>query len=261
VKEEFQFVQAMTQMQLDKDPRASVVDVARDLFGVIGRQSPAKPVMTMRQFLEEQEERLQRDECSDDLLAPHPVVPTVSDEPYDSLRAAEMLPVFDKLPAKFGETDYSAIKLNDQTAALSCDHYFDLIALRDECRTLREDNRQLQAAVIQMSRRQEALDRLAVIGVGISKLEDCIFVVNTADVSVCDESLTDCLEKAVEQMKQNVKATAQAYFASDECVSPATVIENAMSIDSVADVQIIPSDELMIEPETWPVDSFDEQPF
>ena len=234
MKEEFQFVQAMTKLQLKKNSSASVVDVARELFAIIGKPSPTEPVMPMKQFLAEQESHLLKDEVESllsessndplkELWAPHPVVNTVEHEPYDSLQAAKMLPVFDKLPDKFGATDYSAIKLNEQTAAIASEHYFDLIAIRDECQTLREDNKQLQAVAMQMSRRQIALDQLAVIGVGISQL-DGMFVVNTGDVSVCDESLTDCLEQAVEQMRENIKATAQEYFSPDDCVNPAEII-------------------------------------
>jgi hypothetical protein len=199
-KEVLDFVLEMVQAQLKADNRASVVEVAKSLFEII----PASQTQTVqeRKGVESvaASERRAADhmESIQSIVAPEPVIEVPDGEDYDHLNATMVLPKFERLPDEFGisHASVSAVKLNEQTVAMSYIHYFDLLATRDECKRLRESNARLESGMLESARRHVALETLATGTITIQQIHGQ-FQVITENGFEQDYSLTVCLEKAV----------------------------------------------------------------
>jgi len=223
-KEVLDFVLEMVQAQLKADNRASVVEVAKSLFEII----PASQTQTVqeRKGVESvaASERRAADhmESIQSIVAPEPVIEVPDGEDYDHLNATMALPKFERLPDEFGisHASVSAVKLNEQTVAMSYIHYCDLLAIRDECKRLRESNARLESGMLESARRHVALETLSTGTITIHK-SDGNFVVITENCTARDGSLTVCLEKAVASsgiVSRSVEAVAAAESAEVESV-------------------------------------------
>lgn len=201
-----EFVARLTELQLKSDPRASVVDVSRGLLENLATEnSPASNLGYAQIIADLKSEHRASDEpavVNRDaafLVAPSPKSPDQIGEVYDPMISVGELPKFESLPSVFGTTDYSAIRLNDETAAISNEHYFDLLAIRDECKSLREDKAKLEAMMIESARRHVAIEELAKHGVYIHATGSSVFV-SATDINESGDSLTECMERAVEKL-------------------------------------------------------------
>lgn len=189
-----------------------------------------------------------------ELRAPTPKTPEVG-EIYDSMVGASMLPNSDNLPRKFGTTDYSAMKINSQTIAMSIEHYFDLLAVRDECRTLREDKVRLEAMMMESARRHVAVESLVNLGgFTVRPFEDQYMVIwNCTGVKYKNKSLTECLEAAAKDVayvnsSEYANAEVKKYFSVQE-----------LARDTIDDEQLVEELELEIQQRRLEEES-DQQP-
>lgn len=260
---EFDFVRDMVAMQLVHNPTLSVVDMTFALVNMV-RTGQVQPVLNTPKTafdcgsieLTEYEEDTQQPACEpvpcrqstiDTLIAPVPTVPDCGDT-YDSLIGCSILPPADKLPKEFGTTDYSAAKINSETVAMSIEHYYDLITVRNECQELRQDKIRLEALMMESARRHVSLDVLAKNGVEISQKDSMFDVTSlgfiTSDLPEMDfptfthESLTKALEVVAERVSR-IKEMPPVYSAEEsiQCSLPSFEIVSASTDEPITSVQ------------------------
>lgn len=130
------------------------------------------------------------------LTAPSPVHPDFTSA-YDHAVSAKELPAFGSLPKEFGTTKYSAISLNNQTVAMSVEHYIDLLEARDECLELRNVRKLLESQIFEAGRRHVAIETLANNGATICRRDGKYIVVCFGAEVTGDESLTKAMENAI----------------------------------------------------------------
>ncbi len=208
-----EFVARLTELQLQSDPRASVVDVSRGLLanlaanqseagsseGIFSYPAFVSAMKAAQRTVEVPAPVADKPGANVELVAPSPKSPEQTCEVYDPMIAVDVLPKFEALPFGFGTTDFSAIRVNDETAAISNEHYFDLLAIRDECKSLREDKARLEAMMIESARRHVAIEQLAKHGVYIQASCESVYV-SALGVDETGGSLTECMERAVKAM-------------------------------------------------------------
>lgn len=208
-KETLNFVQQLVSMQMQSTPGVSVANVTRELLGILKANEFTNSEVLAAKFSNVIEKTpvacwdAKETQCPPDMVAPSPTV-ELSGDVYDSLEASGTLPRFEKLPESFGGTDYSCIRLNDFTLAMSCEHYYDLLALRDECKQLRSNVAHLEATLIEASRRHLAIEELAKAHAMIERYPDGKFMVIAGSLSHFGVSLTDCMENVVSQLRARV---------------------------------------------------------
>jgi len=151
-----------------------------------------------------------------ELVAPWPTTyeSAPPDRDYDLIAALRVLPEFKELPERFGEKEYSAIRLNPQTVALSIEHYGDFQEAVVQCLDLRAKVVTLEAAIVEASRRHVAVETLAVDGFtayrtdGVEQ-EDGFFVESMR--CDCPDIIKESLTEALEDVARQVRSGADWY--------------------------------------------------